>query len=149
MNLPETTCVLLCPPGPETRHRPVRGPERWTQPHLSAGGSLWRDAGELPPSEGLFSAVCNLDYFITVEQPNLLSGDPVIAACVDSLGIFALLLAPFTFLITAQISFFFVFFHFGAQTQTFFLCLRLLTSLHPPTDPFLLSVGSLFRCSFF
>lgn len=32
--------------GAETRHRPVRGPQRWTQPHLPAGGALWRDAGE-------------------------------------------------------------------------------------------------------
>lgn len=37
---------LLCP-GPETHHRPLRGPQRWTQPHLPAGGALWRDTGEL------------------------------------------------------------------------------------------------------
>lgn len=45
---PEQALSSLLPPlaGPETRHRPVRGPERWTQPHLPAGGSLRRDTGE-------------------------------------------------------------------------------------------------------
>lgn len=38
---------LLLFSGPETHHWPVWGPQRWTQPHLPAGGALWRDTGEL------------------------------------------------------------------------------------------------------
>lgn len=36
---------VLCA-GSATHHWLVRGPQRWTQPHLPAGGPLWRDSGE-------------------------------------------------------------------------------------------------------
>lgn len=44
-SIDDFSVVFLCA-GPATHHRPVRGPPRWTQPHLPAGGPLWRDSGE-------------------------------------------------------------------------------------------------------
>lgn len=46
----EPTCFTLSSSGEEAHHRPVRRPEGWTQPDLSAGGPLRSHPGRtLPP----------------------------------------------------------------------------------------------------
>lgn len=51
-SVPLLTISIICNDflsfsGPATHHRPVRGSQRWTQPHLAAGGAVWRDTGKL------------------------------------------------------------------------------------------------------
>ncbi len=52
-SLPLSTVFMICNDdflfysGPATHHRSVRGSQRWTQPHLTAGGALWRDTGKV------------------------------------------------------------------------------------------------------
>ncbi len=52
-SLPLSTVFMICNDdflfysGPATHHRSVRGSQRWTQPHLAAGGALWRDTGKV------------------------------------------------------------------------------------------------------